>query len=83
MVDIIVQFSIFSIASNKTEILDINKKLIALYDRCSITASGWKQIFMELANGEGEVTEYPMDTITGTGKIYQSDVDFNVRLLKN
>lgn len=79
MSDVILQFSIFSIASGKTEILDINAKLIALYDKCSITASGWKQIFMELASGEGEVTDYPADTITGTGESFQSDVDFNVK----
>jgi hypothetical protein len=83
MTDCIVQFSVFSAASAQTEILDIGTNLIALYDNAVLTASGWKQIFMELANGEGEVTDYPADTLTGTGAYFQYDIDFNVKLSRS
>ena len=83
MADILVQFSIFSGASAQTEILDIGAKLIAVYDKAVLSASGSKQIFMELANGEGEVTDDPADTLAGTGAYFQCDVDFNSLLSRS
>lgn len=81
--DIIVQFSIFSSASGQTEILDINANLISLYDGVTLSPTGEKVILMELASGEGEVTDYPADTPMGTGAFFQSDVDFNIIAQKN
>ena len=83
MLDILLQFSIFSSSAEQTEILDIGAALIALYDRCTLTATGSKQIFMELANGEGEVTDYPADTLAGTGAYFQNDIDFNIKLSRD
>ena len=83
MSDILLQFSIFSSSPEQTEILVANAALVALYDRCSLSASGWKQILMELASGEGEVTDYPGDTLTGTDAFFQCDVEFNVKLSRS
>jgi len=83
LADCIVQFSIFSAASAQTEILAIGKSLVALYDKVTLPATGWKQIFMEYASGEGTVTDYPADTIAGTGAYFQSDIDFNVKLSRD
>lgn len=83
LTDCIVQFSIFSMTSEQTEIMDVGKKLIALYDKTTISAAGWKQIFMEYAGGEGEVTNYLKDTIAGTDAYFQNDIDFNVKLSRS
>lgn len=83
MLDILLQFSIFSSAVEQTEILAANAALVALYDKAVLSASGWKQIFMELASGEGEVTDYPGDTLAGTDAFFQSDVEFNIKLSRS
>lgn len=83
MLDILLQFSIFSSSAEQTEILAANAALVALYDKAVLSASGSKQIFIELASGEGEVTDYPGDTLAGTDAFFQSDVEFNVKLSRS
>lgn len=83
MSNVLIQFSIFSKASGTTEILDIGTNLIACYDKVILSPSGWKQVFMELASGEGEVTDYPADTTTGTGAYFQYDLDFDVKVSRS
>ena len=83
MLDILVQFSIFSASPEQTEILDICAALIALFNKAVLSAAGSKQIIMELASGEGEVTDYPMDTLAGTDAYLQCDVEFNIKLSRS
>jgi hypothetical protein len=79
--DVLIQFTIFSIASGSTEIEDIYANLKALYDYCSLSITGNTHLSMERQNAT--LMSGQLDEEMGGGLYYQYNIDYYVLLKKN
>lgn len=74
--DVLIQFSIFSIASGTTEIEDAYSNLKTLYDEKSLTITGSTLVWMRRSNTIFSVEDHI--TPTGSQRVWAYHVDFEV-----
>jgi hypothetical protein len=74
--DVIIQFSLYSIASGTTEIETMYTYLKTLYDDCSLTITSETLICMKRSNYIFQVEEHT--TPTGTAMVWVYHVDYSV-----
>jgi hypothetical protein len=74
--DVVIQFSLYSIASGTAEIETMYTYLKTLYDECSLTITGETLICMKRSNAMFQVEEHT--TPTGTAMVWVYHVDYSV-----
>jgi len=79
MKDVAIQFSLFSGESSPAEILDMDTHLTALYKDKTFTVSDWTVVVMRRLQGSGPFN-MPADVEAGTGKYWQTDIDFEITI---
>jgi hypothetical protein len=81
--EVYVQFSLFSGSSSAAEILDMDTHLSALFKDKVFTVPGtpapWTVVVMRRVQGSGPIN-VPADTEAGTGRYWQTDVDFTISI---
>ncbi len=74
--EVLVQFSVFSVASSPGEIQDIVTNLRALYDDCILTITGNVLVWMKWEQTTSAIEEYA--TPDGTTTVWAYHVDYRV-----
>ncbi len=77
---VLVQFSVFSMAVGSTEVEDILGYLRSLYDDCTLSASGYSQIYCIRGNSQFLRDEVP--TVNGTVGIWHYVQEYNIQIVK-
>jgi hypothetical protein len=80
--EVYVQFSLFSGSSSPAAILAMAMHLEAMLKDKTFTVTGWtvRNTFLQQENGPINV---PADTEAGTGRYWQTDIDYRIDLQKS
>jgi hypothetical protein len=82
MKEVYIQFSLFSDSSSSAEIKDMDTALTALFKDVKFTVTGWTVDVMKRVMGNGPMVTQA-DEESGTGRYWQTDVDFVIRVNKS
>jgi hypothetical protein len=82
MKEVYVQFSLFSDKSSSAEIKDMDTHLTSLFKDKVFTVSGWTVVTTKRVAGNGPHVN-PADVEAGTGRYWQTDVDFQITVSKD
>ena len=81
MKEVYIQFSLFSDKSSSAEIKDMDSHLTALFKDIKFTVTGWTVDVMKRVMGNGPHVEWK-DVEAGTGRFWQTDIDFVILVNK-
>jgi hypothetical protein len=79
--EIYIQFSLFSDKSSSAEIKDMDTHLTDLFKDKVFTVTGWTVCVMKRVMGSGPLIN-PADVEAGTGRYWQTDVDYHLIVSK-
>ena len=82
MKEVYIQFSLFSDKSSSAEIKDMDTHLTALFKDTKFTVTGWTVDVMKRVMGNGPHVEWK-DVESGTGRFWQTDIDFVILVNKS